>query len=298
MKTGLVNLLAGMMLVLVSSPGLALAANPVLQKPQKIASLNLCTDQLLMQLVPSSRITSVSHLAADPVASNMSDAVRAIGLNHGTAEEIIAQKPDLILAGRYTTSQTVRVLKRLGFTVIEFDPASSIDAAKDNIKTMGALLGEQEKASRMIAEIDAKLEAAKALPAPERPLIFADYGANGYTAGPGSLMADLAHHAGFITLPEYLGRQSSGRISLEQMISARPDLIHLGIDYSDPPSLATNALAHPALQKLIAEQQAIALPARQSFCGTTHMLQTLDSLMTARQQLLTKRQTAKGAAHE
>ncbi len=298
MRTGLIRVLWGVALMLAPAQAANPATNPLISPPQKIASLNLCTDQILMQLVPASRISSVSHLAADPIASNMSQEARAIGLNHGAAEEIIAQEPDLILAGRYTTSQTVRVLKRLGFTVVEFDPASSIDAAKDNIKTMGALLGEQEKAAALIAEIDTKLEQAKALPAPDTPLVFADYGANGYTAGPGSLMADLARHAGFITLPEYLGRQGSGRISLEQMISAKPDLINLGTDYNDPPSLATNALAHPALQKLIAEQQAINLPARQNFCGTTHMLQTLDSLMTARHQLLAKRQTSKGEPHE
>ena len=48
----------------------ALAAEPPqaggVGKPSRIVSLDLCTDQLLVELVDRGRIAAVTHLAADP----------------------------------------------------------------------------------------------------------------------------------------------------------------------------------------------------------------------------------------
>ena len=67
-------------------------------KPTRIVSINLCSDQLLLQLVGHKRIASVTYLAADPTISYSAN--RAVGLvkNHGLAEEVVALNPDLILA--------------------------------------------------------------------------------------------------------------------------------------------------------------------------------------------------------
>ena len=84
-------------------------------KPSRVVSINLCTDQILLQLVDRDRIASVTYLATDPAISYYAD--RAIGIkkNHGLAEEILPLKPDLILAGTFTSRPTTLLLKKLGY---------------------------------------------------------------------------------------------------------------------------------------------------------------------------------------
>src|SRR5690606_8616627 len=59
---------AGLALVYALAPA---AAEP----PKRIVSLNLCTDQLLVDLVAPQRIGALSRLAADPALSSISDRI-------------------------------------------------------------------------------------------------------------------------------------------------------------------------------------------------------------------------------
>ena len=72
---------------------LLLAAAAASAKPQRIASLNLCTDQLLLMLVARERIATVTFLASDPATSYMADAAAGIAPNHGRLEEILPARP-------------------------------------------------------------------------------------------------------------------------------------------------------------------------------------------------------------
>src|SRR5688572_25681589 len=66
--------------------------------PQRIASLNICIDQLLWELVPHERLVSISYLTADPIWSPIAEQVQGVAVNHGLAEEIVPLKPDVIFA--------------------------------------------------------------------------------------------------------------------------------------------------------------------------------------------------------
>ncbi|MCB1809381.1 MAG: ABC transporter substrate-binding protein, partial [Candidatus Competibacteraceae bacterium] len=78
--------------------------------PQRIVSLNLCTDQWLLLLAERNRIASLTWLSADPEESPLAAEAQGIVLNYGQAEDIIPLQPDLILAGTYTARFTVDLL--------------------------------------------------------------------------------------------------------------------------------------------------------------------------------------------
>ena len=65
----------------------AAAASPVHAKAQRIVSINLCADQLLLMLAERDRIASLSFLADDERSSLLADEVGAIHTNRGGAEE-------------------------------------------------------------------------------------------------------------------------------------------------------------------------------------------------------------------
>ena len=79
-------------------------------KPQRIVSTNICTDQLLIKLVDQKRIASLSHLASDPHSSWIATEASTLHLNRGTAEEVISLNPDLIITSTFSFRPTLSIL--------------------------------------------------------------------------------------------------------------------------------------------------------------------------------------------
>ena len=234
--------------------------------PARVVSLNLCTDQLAMLIAAPGQLQSVSWLAADPTVSLMPDQARAVGLNHGSAEEVYLQAPDLVLAGTYSTGPTTAMLRRLGLAVETLPPATSIEDVRMGITQMGALLGQPARAAQVLADFDARL-AALPQGAARRATT---YGANGYTTGPDSLSGDVMRHAGLVLLTK-----GAGQMALEQLVMAAPDLIVTGSRYPTP-SRAESVLDHPAFAAIPAAR--VTVPDRDWICGLPAIAATAERL--------------------
>lgn len=251
-------------------------------KPQRIVSLNLCTDQLLMQMVDHDRIRALTSLARDTRSSGMAGQAMRIAETSGSAEQVIAMKPDLVLAGTFSTRETVSILRRLGYNVVEFEPETDFAGIIANIRKMAAATGEIERGEQMVAQIEQAL--ADLPPPPAKRPVYANYYANGFTTGDGALVTQVANLAGFDTLGQKLGITGTRQVSLEQMLLSRPDVIDLG-DTSEAPALATEIFRHPALQRLMREQQVISMPGKYTVCGTMQTLLALEAFTEARKAL-------------
>lgn len=234
---------------------ITLASAAAAEAPVRVVSANLCTDQLAMLIAAPGQLQSVSWLAADPSVSLMPDQARAVGLNHGSAEEIFLLAPDLVLAGTYSTGPTTQMLRRLNLRVETLPPATSIDDVRASITEMGALLGQPGRAARVLADFDAAL-AALPKGAARRATT---YGANGYTTGPDTLSGDVMRHAGLVLLT-----QAGGQQALEQLVMAAPELIVTGSRYPTP-SRAESVLDHPAFAAIRAARASV--PDRDWICG-------------------------------
>src|SRR5215510_9800599 len=119
----------GVIVAVLSAAGLAPAADSV-SKPQRIASMNLCTDELVLRLAERRNIASITWQARNPDNSSVAHLAQDVPINHGLAEEIIPLKPDLVLAGIYTTRATVALLKRAGIRTIDTDVPKSFEEVR------------------------------------------------------------------------------------------------------------------------------------------------------------------------
>ena len=91
-------------LLLVAVHHAALAEAP------RIASINVCTDQLLLALADPQQILGLSPYSRDAVRSwAAKDAAKYPRLS-GEAEDILVLKPDLVVAGRVTRRATRELL--------------------------------------------------------------------------------------------------------------------------------------------------------------------------------------------
>lgn len=226
--------------------------------PARVVSINLCTDQLAMLLAAPGQLVAVSRLAREPESSALVHLAADWPVTSGSAEEVFLLRPDLVLAGSYSTRATVDMLRRLGIKVVEFAPEMSFDDVRATIARMGRVLGRQAAARDMLRAFDDGLRALQRN-AGSGAITAAIYGANGYLSGTHTLASDILAAAGLTNLAVDLGMTTSGTVSLERLILARPDVVIRPARYIGA-SRAEAILDHPALSTLLMPKAAMTGP--------------------------------------
>ncbi|MGE6786422.1 ABC transporter substrate-binding protein [Ensifer adhaerens] len=257
-------------------PAAALCADA---PPRRVVSMNVCTDQLAMLVARPGQLHSVSYLAGDGATSALAHEARGYVVNHGLAEEIFLMKPDLVLAGTYTTRTTVSLLRRLGFRVEEFQPEQSFDDVRANIRRMGALLENPERADDLLAGMDAEIAAIEMQDV--APLKTALYFANSYTSGAGTLVSEVVALAGLTNIAGSLGMAGTARLPLELLILSDPDLLAGDRSPRKTPALAEQNFAHPAYEALAEARAQAPLESRLTVCGGPFTLEAARVLQRA-----------------
>lgn len=247
--------------------------------PERVVSMNVCTDQLAMLVARPRQLLSVSYLARDAGTSAMVEEAGAYVVNHGLAEEIFLMKPDLVLAGTYSTRTTVSLLRRLGFRVEEFEPETSFEAVRANITRMGSLLGNPERATALVAGMDAEIAALETTGTSRlrTALTFA----NSYTSGSGTLVSEVVRHAGLVNIAETFGIAGVARLPLELLVLADPELMAGGRPGVEGPALAEQNFTHPAYRALAAATAEAPLENRLTVCGGPFTLEAARVLQDA-----------------
>ena len=242
-----------------------------------VASINACTDQLVMALADPAQIVGLSPYARDPVQSW--DAIKAANFPKlsGTAEDVLVLKPDVVVAGRFTKRATRELLKDKGLRVAEFDVAQDFEAAKSQIRRMGALLGQTARATSEIARLDAAIAQARAA-AVAHPVRVLALSRRGWVAGRDGVTASLLATAGLGNAANDIGLNSGGFASLEQIVALRPDylLVSDGSGFADDEGSAF--LLHPALEKLYPPSKRIVIPERLTVCGGPMLAEAMQRL--------------------
>ena len=261
---------------------LAAWALPATAAPERVVSMNVCTDQLAMLVAAPGQLASVSGLARDPNTSAMVGEAGAYPVNHGLAEEVFMMQPDLVLAGPSTARPAIALLQRLGVEVVEFAPETSIEDIRANLRRMGAALGREARAEAVIAELDAVLAAVPPARSPAPRAVL--YEANAYTSGTGALPDAVLRAAGLRNVAAERGIAGVARLPLEVLVMAAPDLVITGERYARP-SLGEAILDHPALAAVQAAAAPAVIPSSAWVCGTPATAAAVARLAALREEL-------------
>ncbi|MBC2885876.1 ABC transporter substrate-binding protein [Ochrobactrum sp. CM-21-5] len=251
--------------------------SPVQAAPQRVISINVCMDQLAMLLAGEGQLQSVSYLSRDPQLSVLASRARQLPANHAQAEEVFLMKPDLVLAGTFSSRATVGLLRQLGVRVEEFAPARSFEDIAEHLKRLGELLGQQEKAEKQVASMQARLAAIRK---PEHRRTVALYYANSYTAGRGTLIDEAVRLAGLENLADQAGVSGSARLPLERLVMEKPDIL-VRSSRERAPALAFENFEHPALRALETHARAITLADNLTVCGGPFSVEAVARLAEA-----------------
>jgi len=267
---------ACILLVTLSTLSLAGFAAP----PQRIVSINLCTDQLLLMLVAPERIASISALSLDPHSSYMAQAAEGHRLNHGKAEELLPLQPDLVLASGFAARPAVELMRRLGHRVEVLPLASDLDGIRDNIRRLAGLVGEDEKGERLIREMEQRLKNVTTNLPQQRPRgIF--YQPRGYTSGQNTLQDEAMRLAGWSNVAAEVGISGYSSIGLEQLLMAQPEQIFTSSYAPGTSSLAQRQLQHPVIRRLTRLRPMVEIDYRLWICDGPMFADAVEALAAA-----------------
>jgi iron complex transport system substrate-binding protein len=216
---------------------------PAAAAPQRIMSLKVCTDELLLDLVPPSRIASVTFLSREPASLRMWPVGAAVPVNHNTAEEILATKPDLILTDPFTPPSLKPLLARTGAKIVEVPPAESFAQIRAVTREVAKAVGEEARGEALIARMDADLRDIAAH-RPAKPVTVMAWGEGGFVPGSGGLFNAMLTEIGARNAEQ---GAFGGFYDLESLIVKNPDALVYGDTYRGMASLRDNQDAHPAL---------------------------------------------------
>jgi iron complex transport system substrate-binding protein len=210
----------------------------------RIVSTNPCADAMLVELVSPDRIAAISHYSQDPAATSMSlEVANRFASTAGTAEEVIALNPDLVLTSSFTPASTRNAYERAGLKMLLLDSPTTIAASEAQIMQVATAVGAEERGRALNMRIERALSSALPQrrlgpsigrlvtgprPSPgkekENPsaLIFI---AGSLASGSGNLLDELLARAGFRNAAADYGLAFTGNLPIETIAAHPPRVI-------------------------------------------------------------------------
>jgi iron complex transport system substrate-binding protein len=254
----------------------------VMNKPQRIVSMGLCADQLLLMMVDRERIASVTYAASQTESSYMAAAVNDIPLNHTGAEEIISFKPDLVVGSTYAAQDTAHLLSELGYNVKLSTPPRTLTQVRELILEFGEWTGSQQKARQLVADMDARLQDIHKRydHKPQRTIMV--YSPNGYTIGNDTLENEIFKEAGYRNLSAEMGVHGFQTISMEQLVATQPDFLQIDNYIYNQNSLASSYINHPVLKDVVSAEKRLYIPTTLRDCAGPMVVDAIEYLASRR----------------
>lgn len=186
-----------------------------------IVSLNPCIDAILVELADPDQVLALSHYSRDPGSSSIPARVAAgFAITGGTAEEIIALNPDLVLASTFLPQPTRRALERAGLRVETFGSPGTLEDSLDQVQQIADLIGHAQRGTALTTRITA---------APAQPQ-GREYSALLWQPGqivPGdsTLIAQQLQWARLASHSSAMGLRQADFVSLERILSDPPEIL-------------------------------------------------------------------------
>ncbi len=156
-----------------------------------------------------------------------STAVTSIGdFIHPNVEKIVSLKPDLIVAGFWTSSHIVPQLKKMGYPVLEVRPPRSLDEIYQSIRVLSEAAGRPGAAEPVIRDMKSRLEKVRQRSArlPRRLKTYIEIDRPYWTIGTPDYLSEALAIAGADNVFSNLKRQAA-QVSAEIILERQPELI-------------------------------------------------------------------------
>jgi iron complex transport system substrate-binding protein len=244
----------------------------------RIASMNVCTDQLLLTLADPAQILGLSRYSRDSSQSWAAGDARRYKILSGGAEDILVLKPDVVVASLFDKRTTRELLKGKDLHLVEFTVPRSLDEVKDQIRQMGEITQHPDRAAAEIARLDAAVARARQVVTHKQYRVL-PLSRRGWVSGSESLLSSLLTETGLFNAAGELGVAFGGFASLEAIVNLKPDFILVSNAGDTAEDDGRAFLLHPALERFYPPSKRIVIPDRLTVCGGVMLADALDVLV-------------------
>ena len=244
----------------------------------RIVSINPCLDAILVEVADPAQIAGISAYSQDPRSTSIPLAVaRRFTALSGTAEEVVALRPDIVIGGAHVSPATVAALKRMRIPLVQYPVPATVDVSVAQVRALAAVAGHPARGVALARRI-----AAAAAPARLRPVPALIWGAGGLVPGAGTLPDELLRRAGFSNSSAAYGLAQWDILPLEYLV-ARPPRVLLSTGLAD---VGGERLArHRAVRRLGARITVAPFAARLMNCGGPSIIAAMARLRAIRQKV-------------
>ena len=223
--------------------------------PARVASLTLCTDELLLMLAAPEQIVSVTHLAQQEAETPLWKQARRYRRNDGSLLSVVGLRPDLVLTMGGGARDRVAIARRLGIRTLDLPFPSGLADIQAGIRAVATALGRPKAGRRAIERIEALKRNA-----PESGLDTILLGGGGRSVAADGLAAQWMALAGLRQRP-----LRGDRVSLELLL-AKPPRVLLRSDYRSGQYSGEQRWLSHSLAKGTAGSRTIATDGRRWTC--------------------------------
>ncbi|SIN64355.1 iron complex transport system substrate-binding protein [Parasphingorhabdus marina DSM 22363] len=251
--------------------------------PKRIVSVNPCADALLMQLADKRQIASVSHYSHDRRATSipLRQALQ-FPATSGTAEEILAMRPDLVVAGSIVPQSTASALRRMGIPLVQLSIPQSVAESQEQISQLAEIVGARQRGAVVNQRISDALVQARPSDTQKIPALI--WRSGGLVPGGGTLPDELLRRTGFENVSSSYGLSQWDILPLEHLVARPPRLL-----FSNGSEVQSDRkdrmLSHPVLRKLAHRIMIADYPARLMHCAGPTLIEAVKTLSAARRKL-------------
>lgn len=227
---------------------------------QRIVSVNMCADQYVLALVEPERIAGLTQYSAEDSMSAAAPQARALGRFLRNAEEMLEIKPDLVVGMAVYGDPLVAALPEHSYRTLDLSMEHNFADIVRHLRVVGDATGERVKADALIASMESDLAQ---VPVNDEGHVAAYYQRRGFIAGTGTLVDDLMTRTGLENLAHKLNKPVISKLTLEEIIEAKPDFLILEEGTDQSKDQGTEMLNHPALRDI----PRIIVPEAWTVCG-------------------------------
>jgi iron complex transport system substrate-binding protein len=204
-------------------------------EPERVVSLTPATTELLFALGDGAKL--VGRTDFDDYPPEAVEVPAVASFTGVVIEQVVDADPDLVIAGgnNFTSAEDVQRLRDLGMQVLVVY-AEDLEGVLADIELVGQAVGSSAEAEGITASIQERIDEVTAASADlEKPLVFYEigYGPEIYAPAPNFFLTDMIDLAGgeAVTTSD----PAVFSVSLEQLVTADPEVIVLGDAAYAPP---------------------------------------------------------------
>ncbi|WP_196593288.1 ABC transporter substrate-binding protein [Pectinatus sottacetonis] len=200
------------------------------EKPHRIVSLSISTDEILLGLLPPDRILAVTALADDKGISNVRAKAKKVSKRipkNSSAEYILSLQPDLVIVPDFIKPEMIRNLQDIGLKVYVYKTPHTIDGIKKCINDLAVVVGEPQNAAKLITYMNKKLQVVQKklgyIPVRKRKrVVFMRY--NGVYFSKKTSFSDIFRNAGLYDVTDDIKNRHEGILPREEVVKLKPDI--------------------------------------------------------------------------